>query len=306
MKSEITFKTVSNLFDYESDVGILRWKRRDESMFKTVKASKIWNSRFAGKEALSTICPKTGVKKGTIFYENFYAHDVVWLLCKGEYPNGYLVHKNGNRSDNRIENLCVFSPDSRIPKTRHDVTPGLLKEVIDYNPSHGTMTWKDRPGWMFKTNKSCNVWNNRYQGKPALSAPHRAGYLTGSVFGFDFLAHRAAWAIHYGQWPLGEIDHINGDKRDNRIENMRDVDHRTNMTNTKIHSTNKSGCMGVMEVKSTGKWMAKLWDNGRQVHLGFHDTKEEAIAARKAAETEYGYHENHGSGDRALYRDDTE
>src|SRR3546814_6128350 len=63
----------------------------------------------------------------------------------------------------------------------------------------------------------CKSFNNKHAGKPALVAPSRAGHLCGHVKGIPLLAHRVAWAIHYGEWPNGQIDHINGDPSDNRI-----------------------------------------------------------------------------------------
>src|SRR3546814_1788886 len=80
----------------------------------------------------------------------------------------------------------------------------------------------------------CKSFNNKHAGKPALVAPSRAGHLCGHVKGIPLLAHRVAWAIHYGEWPNGQIDHINGDPSDNRIANLRDVSALENARNAKL------------------------------------------------------------------------
>ena len=75
--------------------------------------------------------------------------------------------------------------------------------------------------------------------------------------GVRLMAHRVAWAIYYGVWPTGMIDHINGDGLDNRICNLRDVTHKENARNSRRKATNKSGCSGVMRDKHKKKWVAQ-------------------------------------------------
>jgi hypothetical protein len=122
------------------------------------------------------------------------------------------------------------------------------------------------------------------------------GYRGVRINGKLYRAHRIIWAMHTGQWPEDELDHINGDRLDNRLENLRPVSCQENMRNAKRYCNNKSGVMGVYWHKAAGKWRAQIMVNGRQIHLGYFAAKEEAIAARKAAETMYGFHENHGRG----------
>lgn len=108
------------------------------------------------------------------------------------------------------------------------------------------------------------------------------------------LAHRVAWALHYGEWPDGQIDHINGDKADNRLDNLRVVTAQGNAKNRPLRSDNTSGHVGVYWVTETKQWMAQIKVDGRQVTIGRYKTFEDAVVARKKAEEVHGYHANHG------------
>ena len=108
-----------------------------------------------------------------------------------------------------------------------------------------------------------------------------------------YLAHRIAWKLLYGEDPE-EIDHINGNRSDNRITNLRSVSRLENMRNRKRASHNTSGVTGVCWYKNRSKWRAYISEE----LLGDFDKFEDAVAARKQAEKEYGYHPNHGRGER--------
>jgi hypothetical protein len=108
------------------------------------------------------------------------------------------------------------------------------------------------------------------------------------------LAHRVAWALHYGEWPSDQIDHVNGDKTDNRLENLRIVTAQGNAKNRSLRSDNTSGHVGVYWVRETKKWSAQIKVDGRQKTIGSFESLEDAVKARKAAEDLNGYHANHG------------
>ena len=85
-----------------------------------------------------------------------------------------------------------------------------------------------------------------------------------------------------GSWPIGEIDHVNGDRGDNRIANLRDVDHKTNSQNERrARAINTSGFLGVS--KQGNKWQASIRHGGKQLYLGLFAAKEEAHSAYLAA-----------------------
>jgi len=107
-------------------------------------------------------------------------------------------------------------------------------------------------------------------------------------------AHRVVWALAHGQWPVDEIDHINGDRADNRLVNLRSVTGAENKRNKRTPSNNKSGAVGVFWLRDNKTWRAAIRVAGRQTHIGCYATFDEAVSARKAAEVEHDYHPNHG------------
>lgn len=110
-----------------------------------------------------------------------------------------------------------------------------------------------------------------------------------------YLAHRLIWVMVNGRFPENEIDHINGNSIDNRIENLRDVSTSVNHKNYRLAKNNTSGYVGVTWFKSTKKWKAAIKVNKKDIHLGYFLAKDSAIKARKDAERKYGFHKNHGA-----------
>lgn len=170
----------------------------------------------------------------------------------------------------------------------------VLRELLNLNPVDGSLTWKRRDRSFFKSNRACSTWNSRYAGKPALIGDS-AGYRTGRIFDRCVKAHRVIWAMYYGNWPKGDIDHINGIRSDNRIGNLRAVDHHTNCKNQRLRSNNSSGTTGVYWYARGRKWVAYINVAGKMKYLGRFDDFDDAVAARSAADQKYGFHQNHGS-----------
>ncbi len=108
-------------------------------------------------------------------------------------------------------------------------------------------------------------------------------------------AHRVAWVVYYGKWPKGQIDHINGDRADNRIGNLRDVNSSKNSRNSKMKSNNTSGHNGIYWYERYGKWQVSGGADGRKKHIGYFEDLEDAIAARAEFNRQNGYSERHGS-----------
>lgn len=157
----------------------------------------------------------------------------------------------------------------------------VLREHLDYNADTGFFRRRIR------TNNRCE--NGWFKG-----CENSDGYLQVRVSMGLHKAHRIAWAIHYGEWPDGQIDHINGDKSDNRIVNLRDVTPRQNSRNSKLQKNSSSGVNGVRFDKKSGKWKAHIRVDEGTKHLGYFVRFEDAVAARKEADAIYGFHPNHG------------
>lgn len=131
--------------------------------------------------------------------------------------------------------------------------------------------------------------------RPAHMQVDHRGYHRVSVMSRDRLAHRVAWLLHYGSWPDGELDHINGVKTDNRIENLRACSHPQNNHNQRKRRTNKSGHKNVCWMKSCSKWHVQVCLNGKIHHGGLFSDLDEAAAAAKALRIKlHGEFANHG------------
>jgi len=165
------------------------------------------------------------------------------------------------------------------------MTQEKLKEFVEYNQNTGVFIWK-------KVNK----YTKYNKGKELGGIDESTGYKVAFVDGKKYRQHRLAWLYVYGEMPKGEIDHINQDRADNRICNLREVTHKENMKNKKISKKNTSGVTGVYFLKTTKKWYSQIRIDGDLKHLGYFKIKEDAIKARKDAEEKYGFHKNHGQG----------
>tara|TARA_R110000737_G_C14381721_1_gene450659 strand:+ start:138 stop:686 length:549 start_codon:yes stop_codon:yes gene_type:complete len=179
-----------------------------------------------------------------------------------------------------------------------DLSPEMLHRLLHCDPVMGVLTWKPRTPDLFNESKYsadrlCTRWNTRLAGKFALYTISD-GYKTGRIFNRNYKAHRVIWAMVHGKWPADQIDHINGIRGENRIENLREVTNAENMRNAAMPRINTSGVVGVHWYEKNGRWVAQIKANGKTKHLGSFIDKADAIAARAAAEIEYGYHENHG------------
>ena len=167
-------------------------------------------------------------------------------------------------------------------------SPEVLRQLLRYEPETGKLFWKERP-------EIGPQWNATFAGKEALISVDKDGYLNGAVLTKRLRAHRVAWAMHYGRWPDREIDHINGAKNDNRIENLREATRSENSMNIGARRNNRSGYKGVVWNKASKKWQAGASINGKNTYLGLFDNIEDAAAAyERAARPSHGQFYNAG------------
>ena len=171
-----------------------------------------------------------------------------------------------------------------------------LSDLIDRDD----MTWKPRSAEMFSSSRTrssqsyCDMWNAKHAGMPVFTRHHGVEGKRGSLFGKTIYQHQVVWAFHYGTWPEKDIDHINGDRNDNSITNLRLVSHAENMRNKAKPKSNTSGYVGVVWSKSEKKWQSRITKDGKRVHLGYYVCIDDAVSARSLAEKEMGFHKNHG------------
>ncbi|MBJ9837899.1 HNH endonuclease [Citrobacter portucalensis] len=173
-----------------------------------------------------------------------------------------------------------------------------LRECFLVEPSVGVLYWKERPLSHHKNEKYFKAWSSRFKGKP-VGWLGKNGYLYVTLNNKKYLVHRIVWALSNGHWPPNEIDHIDVNRANNSISNLREVTREQNHMNRALINgpsrTNKTGCHGVTWHKKSGKWMAKIIYQNKSHYLGIFDDVEDAISARKAAEIQFGFHENHGT-----------
>ena len=152
------------------------------------------------------------------------------------------------------------------------LTLPMLQKELKYESETGAFVWLTSGRGRFKRAGAEAGTINRW------------GYRAICFGGKCLMAHRLAWLYVYGEWPKNEIDHINGDKTDNRIENLRDVTRAINAQNiraARIDSASK--VLGVSWNKERHKWIASIVTNGKQSYLGAFDAIEDARGAYLAA-----------------------
>ena len=161
------------------------------------------------------------------------------------------------------------------------MTQETLKEFLRYDKHTGDFIW------IKKTHGRSNMKNGDKAGFIDYN-----GYVIIKLFGKSYKAHRLAWLYHYGNFPKQYIDHINHNKIDNSIKNLRDVELSANQRNRKLSKNNTSGINGVAIVG--GRWTAKIALGKNKITIGSYDSKEEAIDARRSANIKHDFHVNHG------------
>ena len=154
-----------------------------------------------------------------------------------------------------------------------------LKERLRYDPETGDFFWIKPTG-------------ARTAGAKA-GSQHCKGYWSIGFRGKLYLAHRLAWYMTFSEWPV-QIDHINHDRLDNRLCNLRSVEHVDNGRNQKIPSNNTSGICGVCWDRRRGKWVAGIKVDGRMIDRQRFGSLLDAASHRHALLLKYDFHENHG------------
>lgn len=186
--------------------------------------------------------------------------------------------------------MSVTRPDEQYP-----VSIELLNALLSLDPVTGKLTWRRRNRDLFANPSRAECWNSKYASKEAFTADKGNGYRTGRIGKRNYLAHRVVWALQHGKWPDYQIDHINGQRSDNRPANLRDVPESENHRNVGQRVNHASGVTGVYWHKQISKWIANIVVDGKTKYLGAYVDKAEAAEAYEDAKLKHGYHANHGA-----------
>lgn len=154
------------------------------------------------------------------------------------------------------------------------ITQKEALDLFDYCPDTGVLLWKK-------------------SGKIAGNISVSDGYISVYCRGRNYKAHRIAWLIMYGEWPI-QVDHVDHNRINNKISNLRNVSQTENSRNMRLRRRNTSGHVGVCWHKKGNKWMAYIHLAGKFKSLGLFSDISDAVAARNKASENYGFHKNHG------------
>ena len=256
-----TVEELRNMLDYNPETGEFRWR---QSPAPSVPAGSL--AGFTGHSGATNIM---------IDYKPYPAARLAWMYEYGAPPMGLVRHINGDVKDNRIANLKIAPKVSDRPE---NISLEHLREELHYDPEDGDFYWK-RTRCGPKRVDADGVDNRA-------GSPRKDGYIGISALGFKYLAHRLAWFYVKGEWPSEYLDHINGDRTDNRIENLREVNAQQNNRNRPVHKNNESGYRGVSFDKVKNKWVSRIVHNYRQNVLGYFDKIEDAVVAYERAAAE--------------------
>jgi hypothetical protein len=154
---------------------------------------------------------------------------------------------------------------------KSDLSAIRLRELLNYDPATGIFTWKVNTYRKLKGKKAGSTASN--------------GYWDIRIDRSLYKAHRLAWLYVHGRWPADQIDHINGERADNRIENLRECSRAENMQNSPVRKDSQIGLKGVSTTPG-GRYVASISANKAMYFLGTFDTPEEAHSAYVAAKEE--------------------
>lgn len=153
-----------------------------------------------------------------------------------------------------------MKPTDKYSKLNFD----LAFSVLSYDKNSGDLFWK--------------VSNNQKRKNSKAGYKTKSGYRMVKIFGKNYLCHRIVWLMHYGSWPHQYIDHIDGNKENNHIGNLREANHSENKKNEKLRKDNLLRIKGV-QLHGSGKYRARIFANGKHISLGLYGTAKEAHQA---------------------------
>ena len=235
------------LFVYDPETGAITWRTARPG----VPAGKI-----AG--ALSTRGHRMIMAKG----ERISGSHIAWLYMTGQMPDRPVTYLDGNNQNLAWRNLTLTAkPEAPTAEN--------IKQLFHYNPDTGLLTRRVTTGSHAMAGTPAGTYNN--------------GYLNVKIAGKMYKGHRLAWLYMTGEWPTGEIDHIDNDPSNNRWSNLREATSSQNKCNRTY--ANKTGHRGVHKTPA-GTYVAEVQADGVRRKLGTFKSAEQAAAAAAQARAE--------------------
>jgi len=264
----ITQDYLKSILNYDPETGDFTWLETRNQMAK--------KGSVAGYIELSTKGKK--YRRIIIDRKKYIAHNLAVFYMTGSWPEKKVVHRDSDGVNNIWDNLLAIEHNDVL-------TQEYLKELLSYNKESGDFIWLVPYGPMVKKGDVAGTIKDGGSGKK---------YLTIRINRRGYSAHRLACFYVNGEWPENEVDHQDGNGLHNWWDNLELATHTENQRNRRLNKNNKSDVCGVHFEKSRNKWVASIRGNDRQIKLGRHKDKFEAICMRKSAENKFNYHENHG------------
>jgi hypothetical protein len=216
------------------------------------------------------------------YNRNGHYYDDLGRVCSkcGEYKlwNNFSKHVLGTNGKRPACKKCYEEERLNKLKIENSLTCEDIKRLFNYDYSSGILYWKD----------AC--LSKELDGK-VVGNYDKDGYIVLSYKGRWYKVHRLVWAYVYGEFPKKSLDHINGIKSDNRIENLRLISQKGNSINSVLQINSTTGITGVNDYTQSKnfKYCAKIMVDSCVHYLGSYNTKLEAAKARRKAELKYGF-----------------
>ncbi|MFG6139493.1 HNH endonuclease signature motif containing protein [Halomonas sp. B23F22_10] len=282
------------------DVAFARggWFNADEMAAAYGKEISAWMSRPSMKDRLAAVARRSSVAGGKVVTRSRQRlHPGVWLHpCLADTLGAWLGVEAADWLEVAVDQVKRHG-DQFLKRSALDRY--YLLECFLHDTESGLLVWRvDRPPSHFPSPTTYVKWRDQNAGAVA-GWPEKPGYLMVSLDGVRLWQHHVVLAMNGIEIPDGmEVDHINGNPSDNRLENLRVVDRSTNRRNSRMHSNNTSGANGIAVCSGKRPYMAVGGANGVRAYIGNYATLREAMRARKEWERKVGgFTERHGTKD---------